>query len=69
MFQCKNGEKRPFMGVYFILRLTTNIVGLEKLEEAGYNIAIGSGVLKLREPSGQLLVKVKRGQTGCTCST
>jgi hypothetical protein len=35
VFVCKNGESRSLEGVYFIPRLATNIVSIEKLDEVG----------------------------------
>jgi hypothetical protein len=57
---CKNGESRSFDGVYFIPRLTTNIVSVGQLDEIGYKIDIDTGKMKIREPGGVLLAKVKR---------
>jgi hypothetical protein len=59
VFVCKNGESRSFNGVYFIPRLMTNIVSIDQLDEIGYEIDIDIGVMKIREPGGVLLVKVK----------
>jgi hypothetical protein len=59
-FVCKNGELRSFDGVYFIPRLTTNIVSIGHLEEVGYKIEISSGVMRVREPGGQLLARASR---------
>jgi hypothetical protein len=59
MFMCKNGESQSFDGVYFIPRLTTNIVSVGQLNEIGYKLNIDTGVMKIREPGGVLLVKVK----------
>jgi hypothetical protein len=58
VFVCKNGESRSFDRVYFISRLTTNIVSIGQLDEIGYKIDID--MMKIREPGGVLLVKVKR---------
>jgi hypothetical protein len=58
MFVCKNGESRSFDGLYFIPRLTTNIVSVGQLDEIGYKIDIDTGMMKIRE--GVLLAKVKR---------
>jgi hypothetical protein len=33
IFNCKNGEHRVFIGVYFILKLTTNIISVGQLDE------------------------------------
>jgi hypothetical protein len=57
---CKNGESRSFDGVYFIPRMTTNIVSIDQLNKIGYKIDIDTDVMKIQEPSGVLLVKVKR---------
>jgi hypothetical protein len=60
MFVCKNGESRSFDGVYFIPHLTTNIISIGQLNEIGYKINIDTDMMKIWEPSGVLLVKVKR---------
>jgi hypothetical protein len=36
LFQCKNGEHHAFVGVYFIPRLTTNIISVGQLDEGGF---------------------------------
>jgi hypothetical protein len=59
VFVCKNDDSRSFNGVYFIPRLTTNIVSVGQLNEIGYKIDIDTGVMKIWEPVGVLLVKVK----------
>jgi hypothetical protein len=60
MFMCKNGESRSFNGVYFIPRLTTNIMSIGQLNEIGYKIDIDASMMKIRESGGVLLTKVKR---------
>jgi hypothetical protein len=59
VFVCKNSESRSFDGVYFIPRLTTNIMSVDQLDEIGYKIDIDTGMMKIREPGGVLLAKVK----------
>jgi hypothetical protein len=59
VFVCKNGKSRSFDGVYFIPRLTTNIMSVSQLDEIGYKINIDTDVMKIREPDGVLLAKVK----------
>jgi hypothetical protein len=59
VFMCKNGESRSFDGVYLIPRLTTNNVSVGQLDEIGYKIDIDTGVMKIQEPGGVLLMKVK----------
>jgi hypothetical protein len=60
VFMCKNGESRSFNGVYFIPRLTTNIMSIGQLDEIGYKIDIDTDMMRIREPGGVLLAKVKR---------
>jgi hypothetical protein len=59
MFMCKNTESRSLDGVYFIPRLTTNIVSIDQLDEIGYKINIDTGMMKIQESGGVLLAKVK----------
>jgi hypothetical protein len=59
MFVCKNGKSRSLEGVYFIPRLATNIVSIGQLDEVDYKIDINTGVMKIREPRGLLLARVK----------
>jgi hypothetical protein len=60
MFVFKNDESRSFDMVYFIPHLMTNIVSVDQLDEIGYKINIDTGMMKIREPGGVLLAKVKR---------
>jgi hypothetical protein len=60
MFVCKNDESWSFDRVYFIPRLTTNIVSVGQLDEIGYKIDIDTNMMKIREPDGVLLAKVRR---------
>ena len=50
MFACKNGGHRAFSGVYFIPRLTTNILSVGQLDEDGLQVVIEDGVMKIRDP-------------------
>jgi hypothetical protein len=59
-FICRNDERRVFKGVYFIPKLTANIVSVGRLDEDGYQVLIGNGELLIREPGGKLLARVKR---------
>jgi hypothetical protein len=58
VFMCKNSESKSFDRVYFIPRLMTNIVSVSQLDEIGYKID-NTGVIKIQEPGGVLLAKVK----------
>jgi len=58
LFQCKNGKHRSFAGVYFIPRLTANIVSLGQLDEAGFDIHLNHGAMSIREEGGRLLARI-----------
>jgi transposase InsO family protein len=60
LFKCKNGEHRSFTGVYYIPRLTANIVSLGQLEEAYYDVHLRCGGMDIREPKGRLLARIPR---------
>jgi hypothetical protein len=59
LFACKSGEHRALTGVYYILRLTANIISIELLDDAGSKVDIEHGVLRLFDPDCRLLAKVK----------
>jgi hypothetical protein len=42
------------LGVYFIPRLTTNILSIGQFDESWYKMDIYSGVMKIHGPDGQL---------------
>jgi hypothetical protein len=60
LFQCKNGEHHAFTGVYFIPKLTINMVSVGQLDEGGFKIIIDRGLMVVRDPEGRLLAKVQR---------
>jgi hypothetical protein len=60
LFTCKSGEHRRLDGVYYIPRLTTNIVSLGQMDEDGFKVDIESGILRLYDLQRQLLAKVHR---------
>jgi hypothetical protein len=62
-FLCKNGEQRSFVGVYFIPRLTANIINIGQLDEAGYDIHFKARKMDIREPGGRLLARIERKQS------
>jgi hypothetical protein len=45
----KTGEHTPITGVYFIPRLTSNIISLGQLDEGDCDIHIKHGVLRIRD--------------------
>jgi hypothetical protein len=46
--------------MYYIPKLTANIVSVGRIDEDGYQILIGGGELVITEPEGKLLAKVSR---------
>jgi hypothetical protein len=60
LFICNNGEHRMFAGIYYILRLTANIVSVGQLDGTGYDIHIRQGIMDICEPSGRLLARVEQ---------
>jgi hypothetical protein len=60
LFACKSGEHHRLDGVYYIPRLTTNIVSLSQMDEGGFKVDIESGVLHLYDLQRKLLAKVHR---------
>jgi hypothetical protein len=55
----KNGEHTPITGVYFIPRLTTNIISLGQLDEGDCDVHIKHGILRIRDENQRLLAKVR----------
>lgn len=60
LFRCKNGDHKALVGIYYIPRLTANIVSLGQLEENGYSIVIHGGALKVWDKVGTSMAKVER---------
>ena len=60
LFACKTGQHRRLDGVYYIMRLTTNIVSIGQMGEDGFKVDIESGILHLFDLRQQLLTKVHR---------
>lgn len=60
LFACKTGEHRTITGIYYIPRLTTNLISIGQLDESGCQVFIDGGVLRIRDQRRRLLAKVKR---------
>ena len=56
----KNGCRSTLMGVYFIPRLTTNILNVGQLDEVGCRVAIEEGVLRIWNRKKELVVTTQR---------
>lgn len=56
------GEHKSITNVYYILKLTSNIINLGQLEEHGCKVILEDGYLRVFDREGQLLVRVKRAR-------
>jgi hypothetical protein len=61
LYECKNGEHRTLTNVYFIPRLTINIISVGQLDEFGFGIQIRGGIISVRDEEQRLLARVHRG--------
>jgi hypothetical protein len=60
LFACKNGEHRTLGNVYYIPRLTANIISCGQLDEIGYQILVEGGVMRVHDEHMRLLAKIHR---------
>jgi hypothetical protein len=60
LFEAKTGEHQCLTDVYYIPRLTENIVSLGQLDEGGCKVHIDDGVLRIWNQQRRLVAKVKR---------
>jgi hypothetical protein len=60
LFILKSDEHRRLDGVYYIPRLTTNVISLGQMDEDGYKVDIESDILRLFDLQRRLLAKVYR---------
>ena len=62
VFQCKAGEHKALMDVYYIPKLRSNILNIGQLDERDCQVLIDGGVLRIRDRERKLLAKVERGR-------
>jgi hypothetical protein len=60
LYECKNGEHRALVNVYYIPRLTTSIISVGQLDEIGYEVKVKNGIMSIRDENDVLLARVKR---------
>jgi len=60
LFHCKNGEHRSLANVYFLPRLTANIISVGQLDEGGYQVLVEDGMMRVRDEDRRLLAKIPR---------
>jgi hypothetical protein len=57
LFEGKTGEHLPLTGVYYIPRLTTNIISIGQLDEGCCDVHSQHGVLRIRNDMGWLVTR------------
>jgi hypothetical protein len=60
LFTCKNGEHQTLGNVYFIHRLTANIISCGQLDDIGYQILVEGGMVRVCDEHMRLLAKIPR---------
>jgi len=60
LFSCKNGEHRTLPNVYYLPRLTANIISVGQLDEGGYQVLVEDRVMRIRDEERHLLAKIPR---------
>jgi hypothetical protein len=58
LLSCKNGEHRSLSNVYYLPRLTANIISIGQLDEGGYEVLVKGGVMAIRDEEIWLLAKI-----------
>jgi hypothetical protein len=60
LFTCKNGEHQRLSSVYYLPRLTANIISVGQLDEGGYQILVEDGAMRIRDDERRLLARIPR---------
>ena len=60
LFSCKNGEHRSLPNIYYLPRLTANIISVSQLDEGGYQVLVEHSVMRIRDEERRLLAKIAR---------
>jgi transposase InsO family protein len=63
LFEARTGEHQRLDDVYFIPRLTANIMSLGQLDEGGCPVHIDKGVLRIWDERRRLIARVRRSAT------
>ena len=61
LLSCKNGEHRSLPNVYFLPRLTANIISVGQLDEDRHQVLVEDGIMRIRDEDRRLLVRIPRG--------
>jgi transposase InsO family protein len=58
LLACMSGEHRTLHHVYYLSRLTANIISVGQLDERGYQVLVEDGVMRMRDEDRRLLAKI-----------
>jgi hypothetical protein len=58
----RTGEQRALADVYYIPKLTSNIISLGQLEERGCKVLLEDGSLKVLDKNQRLIIQVQRSK-------
>ncbi|KAF8672420.1 hypothetical protein HU200_049631 [Digitaria exilis] len=60
LLSCKSREHHALNHVYYLPRLTANILSIGQFDEIGYQVLVEDGVMKIRDEERHLLAKINR---------
>lgn len=60
LFSCKNREHQSLPNIYYLPRLTANIIFVGQLDECGYQVLVEDGFMRIRDEERHLLAKIHR---------
>jgi hypothetical protein len=56
----RTGKHRTLSNIYYLPRLTVNIISFGQLDESGYQVLVEDGVMRIRDEERRLLAKIHR---------
>jgi transposase InsO family protein len=60
LLACKSGEHRALHHVYYLPRLTANIISVGQLDERSYQVLVEHDEMRVRDEERRLLAKIRR---------
>ncbi|XP_066361294.1 uncharacterized protein [Miscanthus floridulus] len=60
LFTYKNGVHQSLPNVYYLPRLTANIISVGQLDEGGYQVLMEDGMMHVRDEEHRLLARIPR---------
>jgi len=58
LFHYMNGEHRALANIYFLRRLTANVICISQLDEGGYQVLVEHSVMWVRDEGQCFLTKI-----------